>query len=306
MIFRRLLGAVLVLSVLLVGCAPMGSQQIFDPTQTPDSQAIRTQPVTTPDAAGSSAEIIQPQDATVIPESPATEPPQPAPYITATLQKLSGTCLRQPDYEPLVNRYLAKQNQPDLKSLWEDFDKKNQVYDLMSSLTDVTNTYALATTYSKMLLVGEYEIAINRPGAVGYAHCSVLVYMGGDEPEIGVGVTDATLNDTWSGFAYGVVRSEPEMRDYIQKRIGKAVIVRYEVSQDPSDVNFVRSGFFSPVMKLLWANSYFTRFSQNPDMLKNSVTSPRGPNLKELMVLLTSWPDQDIGIFIDYMIDPIL
>ena len=176
----------------------------------------------------------------------------------------------------------------------------------MSSLTDVTNTYAHATTHSKMMLVGEYKIAIHRPGVVGYAHCAVLIYMGGDEPEIGVGLTDATLNDAWSGFAYGIVRSEKEMRAYIKNRIGKAVIVRYQVAQDPRDVNFVRSGFFSPVMKLLWANSYFTRFSQNPDMLKNSINSPRGPSLNAMMILLTSWPDQDVGIFIDYIIDPIL
>jgi hypothetical protein len=193
-----------------------------------------------------------------------------------------------------------------LKELWKSFDESTPVYGLMASLTDVKNEFAHATTYSKMLLIGEYKIAINRPGAVGYAHCAVLVYMGGDDPEMGVGVLDANINGTWSGYAYGLVRSEQDMRSFIKQRIGKPVLVRYHVSQDPRDVDFVRTGFFSPTMKLLWQDSYYTRFRENPDMLKDSIQSPRGPSLKSMMTLLTSWPDKDIGVFLDYIIDPIL
>lgn len=292
------------LVVLLSGCTTGGPTPA--PTFTPLPPALPLQPETTstpaPVLETPTIVALAPADATEIP----AEPTPILPYTTATLQALSHTCLRPADYEPLVNRYLVQVRQANLKDLWKKFDEENPVYGLMSSLTDVTNTFSHATTYSKMLLVGEYPISINRPGAVGYVHCAVLIYMGGDEPEIGVGITDATLNETWSGFAYGLVHSEQEMRQYIRDRIGKPVIVRYHVSQDPRDASFVRSGFFSPVMKLLWQNSYYTRFSKNPDMLKDNVGQPRGPGMKEMMVLLTSWPDEDIGIFLDYIVDPIL
>lgn len=297
--------ALLAAVVLLAGCADAGWQPApaarATETQPPPPPAVEPLPPSETPAPA----VVAPGDATLIPEVTATPTPV-EPFSTATLVNLSHNCLRPADYEPVVNRFLAQQRQANLKDLWQKFDEDNPVYGLMSSLTDVTNTYAHATTYSKMLLVGEYRIALNRPNAVGYVFCSVLIYMGGDEPEIGVGITDAVINETWSGFAYGLVRSEPEMRRYINDRIGKAVIVRYQVSQDPRDVNFVRTGFFSPVMRLLWQNSYYTRFSRNPDMLKDNVGQPRGPGMKELMILMTAWPDEDIGVFLDYLIDPIL
>lgn len=293
--------ALALLLAALTGCAGSPSipaAELANPTQAAPAQPApgETQPVLETQPAGATP---KPLKATAVPGTPA-------PYVTPTLQKLSRTCLNPGDYEPMVNRYLSDHGKKDLKELWEEFDKNTPVYGLMASLTDVTNEYAHATTYSKMMLVGEYKISINRPDAVGYAHCAVLVYMGGDEPEVGTGITDAVLNDNWTGFAYGTVRSEPEMREYIKARIGDPVLVRYHVSQDPRDVNFVRTGFFSPTMRLLWEHSYYTRFSQNPDMLKDSVQSPRGPSLKSMMKLLTSWPDEDIGVFIDYIIDPIL
>jgi hypothetical protein len=290
---------------LLAGCTTGGPTlgPTFTPLATADTAPPEVVSTYTPAVETPTPQALAPADATVIPEIPTPV----LPYTTATLQSLSHTCLRAADYEPVVNRYLIQARQANLKDLWAEFDEQyNQIYGLMSSLTDTTNTFAHATTYSKMLLVGEYPIAINRPGVVGYVHCAVLVYMGGDEPEVGVGITDATLNETWSGYAYGLVRSEQEMRQYIHDRIGKAVIVRYQVSQDPRDASFVRSGFYSPVMKLLWENSYYTRFSRNPDLLKDNVGQPRGPGIRELMVLITSWPDEDIGIFLDYIIDPIL
>lgn len=306
MSFRKtLLALLLVLLVLLAGCTTDGLSTP-SPTETPGAVSQPSAPALVEPSP--TRQELAPVDATPLPEvkAPTLEAGTPAPYTTATLQKISSNCLRPADYQPIVNGYIARQGYTTLKDLWEAFDKENPVYNLMSSLTDVGNTYAIATTYSKMLLLGEYKIAINRPDAVGYAHCAVLVYMGGDEPEVGVGITDATLNDTWSGFAYGNVRSEPDMRAYIRQRIGKPVIVRYHVTQDPRDVGFVRTGFFSPTMRLLWLKSYYTRFAQNPDMLKNSVDSPRGPSMKIMMELLAGWPEQDLGVFIDYIIDPIL
>jgi hypothetical protein len=296
----------LLLLLLLTGCTTTTGVDLPAATSPAPPAAVEVTaaaPAPAPTLAPS-AEVLAPADATVLPEIILDLTPQP--FVTGTLESLSRNCLNPGDWEPMVNQFLFQQDKEDLKELWEQFNGDNPVYDLMSSLTDVTNTYAHATTNSKMLLVGEYKIAINRPGAVGYAHCAVLIYIGGDNAEVGVGLTDATLNDTWSGFAYGNPRSEPEMRAFIHQRIGRPVLVRYHVSQDPRDVNFVRSGFFSPVMKLLWADSYFTRFSQNPDMLKDNVGQPRGPSIKELMELISAWPDTDVGVFLDYIIDPIL
>jgi len=296
----------LLLTLILAGCTTDGVSTPAPTFTAPPLAApagtdtlLPLPPVTVP-----TAEVLAPADATVLPEIVLDLTPQPV--TTATLENLSRNCLNPGDWQPMVNTFLAQHNAEDLEELWEAFDEENPVYDLMSSLTDVTNEYAHATTNSKMLLVGEYKIAIDRPGAVGYAHCAVLVYIGGDNPEVGVGLTDATLNGAWSGFAYGNLRSEQEMRTYMRQRIGRPVLVRYHVSQDPRDVNFVRSGFFSPVMKLLWADSYFTRFNQNPDMLKDNVGQPRGPSIRELMELISAWPDTDVGVFIDYIIDPIL
>ncbi len=292
------------LALLLSGCTTDGLSTPAPTFTPPPALTATTAPPAEPPAAPT-PEQAAPADATVLPEIIVDMTPGPL-QPTATLESLSRNCLNPGDYEPMVNRYMLQQGKEDLKELWEAFTEENPVYDLMSSLTDVTNEYAHATTDSRMLLVGEYKIAINRPGVVGYAHCAVLIYLAGDEPRVGTGVIDATLNDAWSGFAYGNVRSEPDLRAYIRQRIGRPVIVRYQVSQDPRDVNFVRSGFFSPVMKLLWADSYFTRFSANPDMLKDNLNEPRGPGIADLMELLTAWPDTDIGVFLDYIIDPIL
>lgn len=296
----------LLLAIFLAGCTTDGIRTTA-PTFTapPLAAPMGTDtPLPLPPETAPTAEVPAPVDATVLPEIVLDLTPQPV--TTATLENLSHNCLNPGDWEPMVNSFLLRQGVEDLKELWEQFSEENPVYDLMSSLTDVTNEYAHATTNSKMLLVGEYKIAIDRPGAVGYAHCAVLIYIGGDNPEVGVGLTDATLNGAWSGFAYGNLRSEQEMRTFMRQRIGRPVLVRYQVSQDPRDANFVRSGFFSPVMKLLWADSYFTRFSQNPDMLKDNVGQPRGPSIKELMELISAWPDSDVGVFLDYIIDPIL
>ncbi len=290
--------------VLLTGCAPNPTPAAPQPSATPPLAPLPASSATSAPAPAQS----QP----ALPEATPTQGlpdvnQSPQPYTTPTLEKnLSRNCLNPGDWEPMVNAYMARQGVEDLKELWKQFDEENPVYDLMSSLTDVTNTYAHATTNSKMLLLGEYKIAINRADVVGYAHCAVLLYLGGDDPQVGVGLTDTTLNGAWSGFAYGNLRSEAEMRAFIRDHIGKPVLVRYMVSQDPRDVNFVRSGFFSPVMKLLWADSYFTRFSQNPDMLKDNVGQPRGPSINELMELISAWPDTDVGVFLDYIIDPIL
>lgn len=291
------------LALLLAACTTDGQSTPAPTFSPPTLTATPAPPEAQPPAP--TPEAIQPADATVLPEIVLDLTPPPL-QPTATLESLSRNCLNPGDYEPMVNRYMLQQGKEDLKELWEAFIEENPVYDLMSSLTDVTNEYAHATTDSRMLLVGEYKIAINRPGVVGYAHCAVLIYLAGDQPRVGTGVLDATLNDAWSGFAYGNVRSEPDMRAYVRQRIGRPVIVRYQVSQDPRDVNFVRSGFFSPVMKLLWADSYFTRFSANPDMLKDNLNEPRGPGIADLMELLSAWPETDIGVFLDYMIDPIL
>lgn len=302
---RRFLALPLLMALLLAGCSPASSPTPAAPTATARPAPAVEQAV--PQDSAPTPEVIAPADATVVvPTEPEMGLATPGPYATATLQKLPSTCLNEANYGPVVTRYLAKEGKADLKELWEAFDKDTPVYGLMASLTDSSNEHSFAMTYSKMLLVGEYKIAINRPGAVGYAHCAVLIYQGGDEPEIGVGVLDATINDTWSGYAYGIVRSEQELRAYIKQRIGKPVLVRYHVMQDPRDVDFVRTGFFSPTMRLLWENSYYTRFAANPQMLKDGVQTPRAPSMNSLMVLLTAWPDQDIGIFLDYLIDPIL
>lgn len=294
----------ILLALLLAACTTDGmSTPPAAPSAAPGVEVMRTLPPpenTPPPPTGAAP----PTETVPAPtRAPASTRP---PLTTATLRTLAPTCLRPQDYLPIVNGFLSAAGKPDLEALWESFSEENPVYDLMSSLTNVTNEFAHATTYSKMLLLGEYPIAINRPGAIGYAHCAVLLYMGGEEPELGVGVLDATLNGEWSGYAYGLVTSEPELRRFIEARSGKAVLVRYHISQDPRDANFVRSGFFSPVMRLLWENSYYTRFRYNPDQLKDSVGNPRGPGMKEMMELLTSWPDENVGLFLDYIIDPIL
>lgn len=295
----------ILLAVLLAACTTDGlsTPQIAPPATANSSPTTGAEVILTPPAPEST--ITPPPAETALAPTRTPAPTRP-PLTTATLRTLSPSCLLPQDYQPIVNRFLAESGKADLEALWESFDAENPVYDLMSSFTNITNEYAHATTYSKMLLLGEYPIAVNRPGAVGYAHCAVLLYMGGEEPEVGVGVLDATLNGEWSGYAYGQVTSEHDLRRFIEDRTGKAVLVRYHVTQDPRDANFVRPGFFSPVMRQLWETSYVTRFRYNPDQLKDSVGNPRGPGMKEMMELLTSWPDENIGLFLDYVIDPIL
>lgn len=300
----RMLAALLVGSMALSACTTGGPPPA--PTFTPPAEAPGPDVFPTHTApAGVLSETAPPTpevEQTAVPELSFT----PGPAGTPTLEERPPDCLQPNDYEPIVKAYLTRTGYADLEALWEDFDEDTtSIYGLMSSFTDVTNTFAHATTFSKMLLVGEYKAAVNRPGAVGYIHCAVLVYKSGDDPEFGTGIIDATLNGEWSGYAYGKLHSEQELRQYLQSRIGQPVIARYQVTQDPRDANFVRSGFFSPVMKLLWEDSYYTRFSQNPDMLKDNVGQPRGPSLKELMTLMTAWP-QDLGVFLDYLTDPIL
>jgi len=302
---RRLYRSYLtLLAVLLAGCTTGPARPTLAPTlpfptpyYTPTSLPVQ------PQAPG-----ITPQ-----PPQPTLAPGEPTPVTTATSLpvatwpangQLPTSCLRYDDYLPVANAYLTRYQHDDLRAAWNVFVDQHgeRVNTSIYSIYDAGNTFALVSTYRYMLLLGEYRIRIEQKGAIGHGYCTVVAYYGFDQPEIGVLLSDATLNDTWSGFSYGRTSSEQETRRFISENIGKAVVVRYVVSQDPQDENRVRPGFFSPTMRLLWEDSYYTIFRRHPDALKNGVVNSKTPTIQEMMSLAASY--KNVGVFLDYIADP--
>lgn len=174
---------------------------------------------------------------------------------------------------------------------------------LTSSTTDYDNQIAYAVTWRKMLLVGEYPFRITSGDRQGIGYCSVLVYPGGMGPEVGMGITDISLNGEWSGYASGLISTEETTRTYLANRVGMPVTVRYMVAQNPQDSGFVRPGFFSPVMQQIWNNSYYTRIPGEMNLLTGLVGQPRGPSIQEMMLLSASLEGH--GVFLEYIVDMI-
>lgn len=230
---------------------------------------------------------------------PPTEAPTPIPSATPS----PTNCLSVDGMNAVLNAYLIDHDAPDLQAVWQTIEKDEGGSGLMSSVTDYNNDFAYGTTWEKLLLLGEFEAQFQLPQASGILHCAVIAFPGGEGPEVGAAISDAVVNGEWTGYAYGRTPSEKATRDFMQKRVGKAVTVRYHVAQNPEDADFIRAGFFSPTMKLLWQDSYYTRIPTDPKILTESVGQPRGPNLREMMIIAQSLGG--VGVFLDYITDPI-
>jgi hypothetical protein len=232
-----------------------------------------------------------------LPSPTATLPP------TADASTFPANCLDTQMANGIVEGWLQRQGYPTLKAAWEAFKETYGEEVLSSSTTDFNDEYALAVTWQKMLLVGEYPFQINLPDRKGIGYCSVLIYQGGVGPEVSMGITDAALNGEWSGYASGLVSTEEGTRQFLAERIGKAVTVRYFVAQTPEDNGFVRPGFYSPVMQQLWANSYYTRIPNDLNILKGMTGQPLGPSIREMMGIAGAL--QGYGVFLEYIVDAI-
>lgn len=236
-----------------------------------------------------------------------THIPLPTPTLTlpptADPSTFPSSCLDTQMANDIVEGWLQRQGFPTLKAAWEGFKETYGEEVLSASTTDFNDQYALAVTWQKMLLVGEYPFQINLPGLKGIGYCSVLIYQGGIGPEVSLGITDAALNGEWSGFASGLVPTEEATRQFLAERVGKAVTVRYFVAQTPEDNGFVRPGFYSPVMQQLWANSYYTRIPNELNILQGMTGQPLGPSIREMMGIAGAL--QGYGVFLEYIVDAI-
>lgn len=257
--------------------------------------------------ACSPTEGLIPSVAPSFAESKATLTPIPLPTPTDTPlptldpSTLPTSCLDTSMANDIVEGWLQREGFPTLKAAWEKFKEDYGETSLTSSTTDYNDEFAHAVTWQKMLLVGEYPFQIKLPDRPGIGHCSVLIYQGGIGPEVSLGITDAALGGEWSGYASGMVTTEEGTRAYLADRIGKAVTVRYMVSQNPQDVGFSRPGFFSPIMQRLWQGSYYTRIPTEINLLKGLVGQPRGPSIREMMNVAGTL--EGYGVFLEYIVD---
>jgi hypothetical protein len=240
---------------------------------------------------------------------PATLTPIPLPTPTNTLPPSADpstfpmTCMETQMANDIVEGWLQREGYPTLKAAWEVFKETYGEEVLSSSTTDYNDQYALAVTWQKMLLVGEYPFQINLADRKGIGYCSVLIYQGGMGPEVSLGITDAALGGEWSGYASGLVKTEQDTRQFLAARIGKAVTVRYMVAQTPEDTGFVRPGFYSPVMQQLWVNSYYTRIPGELNILQGMAGQPLGPSIRELMGIAGAL--HGYGVFMEYIVDAV-
>jgi hypothetical protein len=225
------------------------------------------------------------------------------PVPTIDIATLPANCLDDSAAGKVVEGWLNRKGYATLKAAWQAYLEANGEDNLVSSTTDYNNEFAHAVTWQKMLLVGEYPFRVEVDGLSGVGYCSVLVYMGGIGPEVGMAVTDVELGAEWSGYASGLVDSKEAARAYLAERIGKAVTVRYMVTQNPQDEGFVRDGFFSPVMQRLWRDSYYTRIPTDLKFLFDRVGQPRGPSIREMMGMAKEL--NGYGVFLEYIVDTI-
>lgn len=225
------------------------------------------------------------------------------PLPTVDPATLPATCLDDAAAGDVVEGWLNQKGYATLKEAWKIYLEKYGEDNLVSSTTDYNNEFAHAVTWQKMLLVGEYPFRVELGGLTGIGYCSVLVYMGGIGPEVGLGITDVELGGEWSGYASGLVESKEAARKYLAERAGKAVTVRYMAAQNPQDTGFERAGFFSPQMKRLWDGSYYTKVPADPNLLIKRVGQPRGPSIRELMGLASEL--KGYGVFLEYIVDTI-
>ncbi|MHC1781984.1 MAG: hypothetical protein AB9891_04320 [Anaerolineaceae bacterium] len=234
-----------------------------------------------------------------------TDPPTPIPTSIPEPSPVAypPDCLSDDAINEIAAKYIIDHDALDLNAVWQTIEIDQGGSGLMSSLTDYNNEFAYGSTWERLLLLGEYEARFSIEGAEGVLHCVVVVYPGGEGPEVGAAISDALVNGEWTGYAFGLTPSEKATRDFIRKRIGQAVTVRYHVAQNPEDADFVRSGFFSPAMRLLWQDSYYTRIPADLNILMDNVGQPRGPNLREMMSIARGLGG--LGVFLDYVIDPI-
>jgi hypothetical protein len=267
-LMKKLFLISIIMAALLVSCSPAG----------PTAQPILPPPTDLP---------------TAIPTS--SPEPSPAAYPL--------DCLSDDAINEIAAKYIIDHDAPDLNAVWQTIEIDQGGSGLMSALTDYNNEFAYGVTWERLLLLGEYEAHFSIEGAEGIIYCTVIAYPGGEGPEVGAAISDAVVNGEWTGYAYGLTPSAKATRDFIQKRIGQAVTVRYHVAQNPEDADFVRSGFFSPAMRLLWQNSYYTRIPTDLNILMDNAGQPRGPNLREMMSIAKGLGG--LGVFLDYAIDPI-
>ncbi len=254
-----------------------------------------------------------PPSTVVLPQIPAVQPtltniPLPTPTITpqptADLNTLPSSCLDTQTANGIVESWLFRTGYATLRDAWLAFmEATGEGEILTSSTTDYDNQIAYAVTWRKMLLVGEYPFRITTGDRQGIGYCSVLIYPGGMGPEVGMGITDISLNGEWSGYASGLISTEEATRTYLANRVGMPVTVRYMVAQNPQDSGFVRPGFFSPVMQQIWNNSYYTRIPGEMNLLTGLVGQPRGPSIQEMMLLSASLDGH--GVFLEYIVDMI-
>jgi hypothetical protein len=245
--------------------------------------------------------------------APTTAPSLPAPMEMPTLLPSSSPepspasyppdCLSDEAINEVAAKYILDHDAPDLNAVWQTIEIDQGGSGIMSSLTDYNNEFAYGATWERLLLLGEYEARFSIEGAEGVLHCAVVAYPGGLGPEVGAAISDAVVNGEWTGYAYGLAPSEKAARDFLQQRVGKAVTVRYHVARNPEDEGFVRSGFFSEPMRLLWQDSYYTRIPTNLNILFDNAGQPRGPNLREMMTIAKGLGG--LGVFLDYITDPI-
>jgi hypothetical protein len=247
--------------------------------------------------------------------SPANEPLQPTltpiplptktvtPLPTIDPATLPANCLDDAAAGKVVESWLNRKGYATLKEGWQAYLEEDGEENLVSSTTDYNNEFAHAVTWEKMLLVGEFPFRFEIDGNVGVGYCSILVYAGGMGPEIGLGITDVTLGDEWSGYASGLVDSKEATRKYLADRVGKAVTVRYMVAQNPQDEGFERAGFFSPLTRRLWDGSYYTKIPTDLNLLNDRVGQPRGPSIREIMGLASEL--KGIGVFLEYIVDAV-
>jgi hypothetical protein len=260
-------------------------------------------------AACSSTAAGQPAIPLVDGSIPATLTPIPLPTPTSTLPPTADpstfptSCMDTQMANDIVEGWLQHKGYPTLKAAWEVFKETYGEEVLSSSTTDYNDQYALAVTWQKMLLVGEYPFQINLPDRNGIGYCSVLIYQGGLRPEVSLGITDAALGGEWSGYASGLVKTEQDTRQFLADRIGKAVTVRYMVAQTPEDNGFERPGFYSPVMQQLWTNSYYTRIPNELNILQGMAGQPLGPSIREMMGIAGAL--HGYGVFMEYIVDAV-
>lgn len=249
----------------------------------------------------------------VLPQISAAQPtitniPLPTPTITpqptVDLNTLPASCLDTQAANAIVEGWLLRAGYATLRDAWLAFMEATGEGDILtSSTTDYDNQIAYAVTWRKMLLLGEYPFRVQTGDRQGLGYCSVLIYPGGMGPEVGLGITDITLNGEWSGYASGLISTEENTRAYLANRVGMPVTVRYMVAQNPQDSGFIRPGFFSPVMQQIWANSYYTRIPAEMNLLTGTVGQPRGPSIQEMMLLAGSL--EGYGVFLEYVVDMI-